>query len=206
MPRRSSVYRLLPPDVRGALNARIAAAGFGDYAGHKAWLAEQGYSFSESALRRHGAKLQKDSERQGAQTDGLAAGVLARIHNASEIGRIVKDSIGVDSLDASERVADLCMTRLYELAVREDLNAMDLQAIARSLNASLRTVTGARARRDAERLKLLKEAAGRAADQARKSGLSPATAAAIRAAVEGAPHDEDPAGPAVAEPPGDSGT
>lgn len=76
---RSSVYSL-PEAVRAELDRRLRASGFGDYSGHEAWVAAQGFVVSRAAIHRYAAKLRAAS----APCEGLclaaeraeAAGVL----------------------------------------------------------------------------------------------------------------------------------
>ena len=189
MPRRSSVFDLPVPTIT-ELNGRIAASGYGDYAGHAAWLAEQGRTVSVSALQRYGVDLRHRAEKHSMEASGEAAAVIARMRHTAEIARAVDVATDGDSLDNAERTAALCMTRLYEIATREDIDAKSLQALAQSLNASLRTVTASRTRRDTERQKALEEARERAVKEMRRQGLSPTAEAAIRAAVEGTPNGQ----------------
>lgn len=56
MARISTVYTL-PPLVRQELTRRLLATGFGNYQNLEAWLAEQGYAISKSALHRFGTQL-----------------------------------------------------------------------------------------------------------------------------------------------------
>jgi len=59
---RSSV-ELLPPNVLEALNARLIDQAFSDYVGLAAWLKEQGFEISKTAVWRHGSDLQAKMEK-----------------------------------------------------------------------------------------------------------------------------------------------
>ena len=183
MPPRSSVFRL---DVatRAELERRIAAAGYGAYEDHAAWLAERGEAITRSALQRFGKRLKLRAEREGEAAHEAAATAIARIRHSAEIARAVSEA-DEDPLDMHERAAELCMARLCEIAATEDVDAKTLQAIARSLSATLHTVMGARGQRVEERKQAIANAKDKAATEARKGGLSPATAARIRAVIEG---------------------
>lgn len=54
------------------------------------------------------------------------------------------------------------MVRLYEIAAREDTEAMTLQAISRSLNDGLRAVSAIRSEREEVRKQALRDAQQRA--------------------------------------------
>ena len=192
MPPRSTVYTL-DEAVRAALDRRIVAAGFGRYADHAAWLAEQGYAISEAAIQRYGKRLRRSAERDTARASEAAAGAIARIRHSTEMARAINEAAGGDPLAMSARAAELCMVRLYEIAASEDIDAKTLQAISRSLNDSLRAVTAIRSEREEVRQEALREARLRAGAEMERRGLSPAATAAIRAAIEGAPDDAEPA-------------
>ena len=188
MPPRSTVYTLDEP-VRAALDRRIAAAGFGRYADHAAWLAAQGYAISEAAIQRYGKRLRRSAERDSARASEMAAGAIARIRHSTEMARAINEAAGDDPLALSARAAELCLVRLYEIAASEDIDARTLQAVSRSLNESLRAVTAIRSEREEVRKEALREARQRAGAEMKRRGLSADTAAAIRAAVAGVPDD-----------------
>ncbi len=188
MPRRSTVYTL-DEATRAALDRRIAAAGYGRYADHAAWLAEQGYAIGEAALQRYGKRLRHDAERRGAEASAAAAGAIARIRHSTEMARAIDEAAGDDPLAMSARAAELCTARLCEIAAREEIDAGTLQAVLRSLNDSLRAVAAIRSEREEVRKEALREARQRAGAEMQQRGLSPAATAAIRAAIEGVPDD-----------------
>jgi hypothetical protein len=55
---RSAVERL-PDDTQKELNRRLISNAFGDYDGLTAWLAEQGFEISRSAVHRYGQKFEE---------------------------------------------------------------------------------------------------------------------------------------------------
>ncbi|MBA3997061.1 MAG: hypothetical protein C0466_07810 [Candidatus Accumulibacter sp.] len=75
MGRRSKIAAL-PGDVLDALNARLIGSGFSDYAGLAAWLQEQGFDISRTALHRHGSALEEEFET--AMADARRTRALAR--------------------------------------------------------------------------------------------------------------------------------
>lgn len=58
MPARSAVGQL-PEEIRDELNRRLVESGFSGYADLAAWLREQGYQVSKSAVHRHGSELER---------------------------------------------------------------------------------------------------------------------------------------------------
>ena len=163
MPRRSSVYRI-GEGLREELDRRIIAADFGDYDEHVAWLASEGHTLSVSALQRYGKHLHRSVDQDGAKATEAAAAAIARVRHSTEIARAIEGAAG-DPLDVSARTAALCMARLYELAASEDVDAKTLLAISRSLNDSMRAVSGVRVERDA-----LREAAEKVSKEALRRG------------------------------------
>ena len=79
--KRSKISQL-PQDVLDALNARLIGSEFSDYRGLAAWLAEQGYDISRSALHRHGSGL--EAEFEAAMMDARRARALARASREAE--------------------------------------------------------------------------------------------------------------------------
>ena len=184
MPRRNSVYNKVPPQPREELDRLIIASGYGEYRRHQAWLAEQGYNVSRSALQRYGAELRERVERHSAQAASRAADTIARLRGVAEVVQAFTDEGDGGALDSAERTASLLMMRAYEAAAEEDIDAKDLHAIARSLSSTLRTVTDARTRQDVENAKDRKTRGTRS--------LSRDGAAWIRSLIEGGgPQDPD---------------
>ena len=186
MPPRSTVYTL-DEAVRAELDRRIVAAGFGRYADHAAWLAGQGYAISEAAIQRYGKRLRRSARHDTARASEAAAAAIARVRQSAELARAIHEAAGDDPLAMPAQAAELCMVRLYEIAAKEDIDAKTLQAISRSLNDSLRAVAAIRLERDEVRKEALCDARKRAGAEMMRRGLSPEAAAAIRAAIEGAP-------------------
>jgi hypothetical protein len=58
-----SAVELLPAGILSALNARLVDQSFSDYEGLTAWLQEQGYQISKTAVWRHGSGLQVKMEK-----------------------------------------------------------------------------------------------------------------------------------------------
>ena len=69
MPLRSTVYRL-DAAIRAELDGRIAAAGYGGYADHAAWLAEKGYAVSQAAIQRYSKRLKVLMDKEFMRTAG----------------------------------------------------------------------------------------------------------------------------------------
>lgn len=81
MPPRNAIFTL-PPELRDQLNAKLVQSGFGDYTGLSAWLQEQGWEISKSAVHRYGQALA--SEYEAAMADVKKATELARAYAADD--------------------------------------------------------------------------------------------------------------------------
>ena len=170
MPQRSKVARL-PDEVRQALDRQMIAAGFGGYVALSEWLAERGFTIGKSALAEHGAQLERRIEALRLATEQAEALVAAAPDDSGAVA------------DASIRLAQ---ERIFELLLAaESGDLKELAGAARALAETARAGTAIRA----ERRKALAAAAERAGKVARKAGVSPDTAAAIRAAIAGTPAD-----------------
>jgi len=95
MPAQSSIDQL-PDEVRKDLHQRLVASGFHGYDGMAAWLQEQGYQISRSAVHRHGQKVQQRINRIQASTE--AAKLIAEAAPDQEDAR----SAAVTALVQSE--------------------------------------------------------------------------------------------------------
>lgn len=56
---RKSIIDTLPPELQEQLMQRLSESGFADYGDHAAWLAEQGYVVSKSAIHRFGMSVEE---------------------------------------------------------------------------------------------------------------------------------------------------
>lgn len=133
MPRRSAVSAL-PAAVRDELNARLVANGFGDYEALSAWLAQQGFAISKSALHRHGSALEADFE--AAMADVQRTTALARAWAQSD-----EDEQG-DLLDATARMLQDALLRIT-IAMRKaeaEAEESDPGAAARTLSQVTRAL------------------------------------------------------------------
>ena len=170
MPARSKVLAL-PREVRQRLDALLVERGFGAYAELADWLADaSGTPISKSALHRYGSRLESRIEAVRLATEQAEALVAASPDDGGAVA------------DAVLRMAQEQIFQVL-LAGGEDANLKDLSAATRALAESVRAGTVVRAeRRTAEA-----EAAARVDNVVRRAGLSADTAAAIRAAIQGAP-------------------
>lgn len=168
MPRRSKVAQL-PEEVRKDLDRRLIASGFCGYVALSELLAEQGYSIGKSALAVHGSQLERRIEYLRLSTEQAQALVAAA---PDETGALT---------EASLRQVQALMFDLLMASETDD--PKELASIARAMSETARASTAIQA----ERRKARAEAAADANKIMRKRGISDDTAAAIRAAIEGAP-------------------
>ncbi len=184
MPRRSSVYRL-PAPVGEALDRRLVASAFSGYAGHAAWLQDQGHPISESALQRYGRRLQDSMARERARVLEASAEAVARVRAIAEMATAIGDAHGDSPQAVGAAASDMLMARLYDVAMTDrSLDAKALQGIARAMNDSIRTSAALR-KEGAEILDRAAAAADKAARQ--HKALDPAATAALRTLIERGP-------------------
>ncbi|NOV29176.1 phage protein Gp27 family protein [Methylomonas sp. ZR1] len=180
MPPRSAITTL-PDDLLNLLNGKLIDSGFSDYAGLSAWLSEQGYQISRSAVHRHGSELQ--------------AAMQKSINRARERVEIAKAMGGMSNegkaalLEASEMVAiDQIMDVLEEM---QGWDAADKAAIVPKLGRAIadigRSAIGSakwKKEFEAEAQRKAREEAAQAASAAAKAeGVSEAGVARIREAL-----------------------
>ena len=167
----------LPPEVRTRLDTRIVEGGYAGYDAHRAWLRGQGHRVSRSALQRYGVSLRVRHE---------MSPHLERVHLATARAKAILEELRArdDDYLVTDAALKLIQERIFEAVVEgaplEDVEPLRSQA--RTLVDTTRVRTAiARERRQARA-----DAADAADAVARRRGLSPAVAAEIRAAVEGA--------------------
>lgn len=167
MPARSKVAQL-PPEVREELDRRLVAGSFSGYVELAEWLTGQGFPISHAAVHRHGSQLERRIDAIKVATEEAEALVAAAPDDSGAVA------------DAGLRLAQ---ERIFQILLSsEEGNLKETASAARALAEMARAGTALRA----DRRKALADAADAAEAAAGKAGLSPDTAAAIRAAIEGA--------------------
>ena len=167
MPRRAKVLAL-PRGLRARLDALIVERGFSGHTELADWIAEQGHPTGKSALHQHGAALERRIEQTRLATEQAEALLAA-----------APDDAGALAEGALRQVQTLIFDLLLA-AERGDMK--QITAAARALAEVARASISIRR----ERRQVLREAAQAADKAATKAGLTTETAAAIRAAIEGA--------------------
>ena len=182
MPPRSTID-LLPEPVREALDRRIITSAFGSYAGHSAWLAEQGHTASTVAVSRYGRRLRASVSEERARMVEASATAIAHVKASVETARALREAAGDDPLLIGEATGDLLISRLYDAAASGDLDSRQLQVLTRALQDAIKTSVAIRKERGLDREKILQEVAAAAAETMRKKGVSSFVADSIRAAI-----------------------
>ena len=170
MPARSTVSQL-PAEVREALDRRLIEGGFSDYTGLTDWLAGVGFTISRSAVHRHGAQLERRIE---------------QVRIASEEARAIEAAVEDEGESIAFGILTQCQVMLHRIALAADEGDPKLACQqARALADLTRAGISLRKERKLGHREGVTEAAGAADDAARKAGVSPESAAVIRAAIEG---------------------
>lgn len=154
VPRRSKVIDL-PIDIRQELERRLMANAFSDYEGLSAWLAEQGYELSRSAVHRYGQSFE---DRVGA------------LRLATEQARVLCESSPDDDGVMGEALMRLAQERMFGLLVEMEVDPekVDITKLVRSISELSRSQVGLKQYQSKVRAQV--DAAKKALDSAAKSG------------------------------------
>lgn len=172
MPQRSKVARL-PADVRGELDRRLDESANSGFEYLSQWLTEEaGYPIGKSALHEYASKREKTIE---------------RIKRATESAVAIVEAVPDDSMAMTDATARVAQERMYNLLMEaEEGSIKDYAAAMRAVADMMRATVSIRA----ERRKTTAEATEATNKVMHKRGVSPDTAAAIRAAIAGTPAEE----------------
>jgi|JI8StandDraft_1071087.scaffolds.fasta_scaffold55142_3 hypothetical protein len=179
MPARSAVGQL-PEEIRDELNRRLVDNGFADYSGLAAWLAEQGYKVSRSAVHRHGSELEAEFDQ-----------AMADVRRTRALARACKDDGDGDQGDVLSATSGILQEQLLRIAIALRQADTDPAEAAKSISVV------ARAHADVGRMQValqkwqeqMREKAGLAADAvekvARRGGLTAESVDLIRREILG---------------------
>ncbi|MBP8981234.1 MAG: DUF3486 family protein [Syntrophobacterales bacterium] len=113
MPARSKITKL-PEHVKRELDKRLISGSFSDYRKLSAWLQEQGYEISRSAINRYGQAFEER---------------LAAIKIASEQARAVSEAVGDNEGVMSDALISLVQEKAFDVLV--NLQTKDPVAFAK---------------------------------------------------------------------------
>lgn len=164
MPRRSKVIDL-PIEVRQELERRLMANAFSDYEALSAWLADQGFEVSRSAVHRYGQSFE---ERVGA------------LRLATEQARVLVEASPDDEGAMGEALMRLAQERMFSLLVemQVDPETVDITKLVRSISELSRSHVGLKQyqAKVRERVAAARETMEKAAES---GGINPQVRAAI---------------------------
>lgn len=112
MPARSKITGL-PDGIRVELDKRLITSGFSDYSTLEAWLTEQGFEISRSAIHRYG--------------QGFEAKVAA-IKVATEQAKAIAAAVGDDDGAMNEALIRLVQQQAFDVLVNMQTEDPDLYA------------------------------------------------------------------------------
>jgi len=176
---RQSSITALPENVRSALNGELAARNFSGYEALEAWLRDQGFEISKSAIHRYGQKIERR---------------MQAIKASTEAAKLIVEAAGDDQDARSESVIALVQTEMFDsiIAIQEadddELSASDrlgLMSKAAKNIATLARASIAQKQFKATVQAKAAEVADKAARLASKGGMSPDAAAEIRKMILG---------------------
>lgn len=173
MPARSKITKL-PDDIKRELDKRLITGSFSGYRDLSAWLQEQGYDISRSAINRYG---------QGFE------GRLAAIKIASEQARAVSEAVGDNEGAMNDALISLVQEKAFDVLV--NLQTEDPEAFAK-IFPKMGIMVARLSKASVDQKKWMSEAKGKAKDAAeevvkavKKSGMSEKTAEEIRKKILG---------------------
>lgn len=167
MARRSKVYDL-PVELREQLNQRLVSSGFQGYEGLANWLAEHGYKVSRSSVHRYGQDLQAEFE--------LAMGDVRRTTEMAKAFAEADDDSQGSLVDATARIVQEQLLRIT-IALRKaehepEKAAKYMATVTHALADIGRMSLGQKKWARDLRREALQEAADKAAEVAKRGGLS----------------------------------
>ncbi len=176
-----SKIELLPDGVRAELNRQLVARAFSGYEALATWLAEHGFQISKSALGRYGQKLERK---------------LDAIRASTEAARSIAEAAPDDSDLRSAAVMSLVQTEIFDVLVNlQEASDQDVDQVTRVKllsHAAKNIATLSRAsvnqkKWQSEVTARVKAVADRAAEVARKGGLSASAVDTIKREILGIP-------------------
>ena len=93
---------LLPPEVRGELDRRLIAAGFGSVVALSEWLSERGFEISKSTVGVHSLRLKRR---------------LAAVTASTEAAKLIAAAAPDEADDRSNAIISLIQSDLFEALV-----------------------------------------------------------------------------------------
>ena len=174
-----SIIETLPENVRREFERKLAENGFGNYTELTAWLNQQGFEISRSAVHRYGQKVERRFVSIKASTE--AARLIAE--GASDEGDTRSEAlmamVQTELFDALVEIGEMDNEKLDPLA-RFDMMSEGAKRIAGLISASTRLKEyQAKTRAKAQ------AAADEVAKAVKKGGLSDETADQIRKQILG---------------------
>lgn len=173
MPARSKITKL-PEHVKRELDKRLISGSFSDYRKLSAWLQEQGYEISRSAINRYGQAFEER---------------LAAIKIASEQARAVSEAVGDNEGVMSDALISLVQEKAFDVLV--NLQTEDPVAFAK-IFPKMGIMVAKLSKASVDQKKWMAQARSKAKDAAeevvkavKKNGISEKTAEEIRKKILG---------------------
>lgn len=175
MPRRSKIYDL-PQELRDELNERLVSSGFQDYEGLTSWLEENGFKLSRSAVHRYGSALQDEFDE-----------AMGAVRKTTQMAKAWSDSdedtqgalMGATSQMVQEQLMQITLA-LRKAEHEPEKAAKHMATISHAL-ADLGRMTINQKKWALEvRKEVMREAADKAEEVARRGGLSATVVSDLR--------------------------
>jgi hypothetical protein len=111
MPQRPKILTL-PEDIKAELDRRLISGGFGDYVALSAWLAEQGFEISKSAIHKYGQEFEAR---------------LWAIKTATEQARAICEATGDDQGALGDSLTQLVQEKAFQVLM--DMQDLDPEKV-----------------------------------------------------------------------------
>lgn len=166
MPARSKIT-LLPDNIRDDLERKLLSGGFADYAALEAWLREQGFEISRSAIHRFGQEFQAKCE---------------AIKIATEQAKAIVATVGDDEGNMNEALIRLIQQLSFDVLIKnQDAEIASILPKMGVMIAKLSKASVDQKKWAAEaRKRAIAEAADTVEATAKQEGVSPDTIQKIR--------------------------
>lgn len=174
-----SIIETLPENVRREFERKLAENGFGNYTELTAWLNQQGFEISRSAVHRYGQKVERR---------------FASIKASTEAARLIAEGASDEGDTRSEALMAMVQTELFDALVEiGEMDSESLNPLARFdlMSEGAKRIAGlvSASTRLKEYQNKVKAKAQAAADEVaktvKKGGLSDDTAEQIRKQILG---------------------
>jgi hypothetical protein len=165
-----SMAQQLPPELRTELEQRLLEQGFSGYDALRDWLAERGYEFGVSSVKRFGKRFEERCE-------------MLRL--STQQAELMRQHFGDDEAALAEAALQMAQSTMFNLMLErgEELNPKEISMISRALAESTRGTV--QIKKYQEEVKKKAEAKFAELEGEAGKGIDPETLARVRSEIYG---------------------